>query len=159
MAELELVVTGDEAVAAAIQQAAGTLGGREMELALVAGALPIQNAAKSNVSRRTSTLARSIHIGGHTHEGAGEDLGGNSPEQVIVGTNLIYARIQEEGGEIEPVNREYLRFEIDGEVIFTKGPVVIPARPYLRPAFESQRGEAIREVANAVRDMLKAALG
>jgi len=156
-APMQLIITGDDEVKAAINAVRHQLSGKQMELALVAGAMPIQNAAKSNASAVSGTLRRSIHIGGHTYEGAGHDVGGNSPQQVMIGTNLIYARIQEEGGEVSPVNAEFLRFEVGGEVVYTRGPVTIPAQGYMRRAFESEGGNAIREVGAAVRDLIAAA--
>lgn len=158
-APMQLIVSGDAEVRDAIKAAANRLSGRQMELALVAGAMPVQNAAKANASAVTATLRRSIHIGGHTYEGAGHDVGGNSAKQVVIGTNLIYARIQEEGGEVSPVNAEFLRFEVGGEVVYTRGPVTIPAQSYMRRAFESEGGNAIREVGAAVRDLIAAGKG
>lgn len=53
-----------------------------------------------------------------------------------VGSRLIYAAIHEYGGEIRPVMAKFLRFQIGDKVIFTKGPIMIPARPYLKPALD-----------------------
>ncbi len=139
---MEISVSGAEDVQQALRAARGKLSGAQMEAALMAGALPIMNAAKANAPKRTGTLARSIHVLSQ------------SPEQVEVGTNLEYAAPQEFGAVIAPVNAQYLRFEAGGEVVFTRGPVYIPAQPYMRPAFEAERGAAIREVAAAIRDMV-----
>ncbi len=52
-------------------------------------------------------------------------------DTVMVGTNLPYARIHQEGGTIRPKNKKSLRFKTPGgKVIFAKQ-VDIPARPYL----------------------------
>lgn len=53
-----------------------------------------------------------------------------------VGTNLIYAAIHEFGGVIRPINGPFLVFEIDGQVIRARK-VTIPARPYMRPAYDT----------------------
>lgn len=49
---------------------------------------------------------------------------------VTVGTNVEYAAIQQLGGTIRPKNKKFLRFEINGQIIFAKQ-VTIPARPFL----------------------------
>lgn len=65
-----------------------------------------------------------------------------------VGSRLIYAAIHEYGGEIRPVRARFLRFQIGDKIIFTKGPVLIPARPYLKPALDEtfNTGRATRIV-------------
>ena len=137
---------GAEEFQAALREGRGRLSGAGMQAALVAGAAPVMNAAKANAPYLTGTLRRSIHILAQ------------SPREVAVGTNLIYARITEYGGTVAPVNAQYLRFEtLGGDVVFTRGPVHLPARPFMRPAFESERGAALREVAAAIRDQLAAA--
>ena len=47
--------------------------------------------------------------------------------------DVVYARIQEEGGIIKPVSAQALHFVVDGEHVMVQQ-VTIPARPYLRPA-------------------------
>lgn len=53
--------------------------------------------------------------------------------QVVVGTNVIYARIHEFGGVIVPKRRKFLRFAVDGRAVFAKR-VTIPKRPYIEPS-------------------------
>ena len=48
---------------------------------------------------------------------------------------LPYVRIHEFGGTILPKKAEFLKFKINGRWIYTKK-VIMPARPYLRPALE-----------------------
>lgn len=62
-----------------------------------------------------------------------------------VGTNLIYAAIQEFGGEIYPKNSPYLIFQVDGEWVYATK-VRIPAHPYLRPAFDVMSPIAVARV-------------
>jgi phage gpG-like protein len=50
-----------------------------------------------------------------------------------VGTNVSYAGIQEFGGTIRAKNSKYLTFQVNKHWVKVKE-VVIPARPYLRPA-------------------------
>jgi phage gpG-like protein len=55
-----------------------------------------------------------------------------------IGTNVIYARIHEYGGIIYPGAKGFLAWKdrATNKWIFTKRPVVIPARPFMRPALE-----------------------
>ena len=46
------------------------------------------------------------------------------------GSNLVYARIHQLGGVIEPVERETLRYQLGGATYYARR-VEIPARPYL----------------------------
>ena len=62
-----------------------------------------------------------------------------------VGTNVIYAAIQEFGGTITPKNGPFLVFMIDGELVFARQ-VTIPARPYMRPGFDESRVEAVATI-------------
>lgn len=52
-----------------------------------------------------------------------------------VGSTVIYARIQEFGGEIRPKNAKRLRF-VSGGTVHWATKVEIPARPYLQPTTE-----------------------
>lgn len=67
-----------------------------------------------------------------------EKSGNNYLERI--GTNVIYARIHEYGGIISPGAKGFLAWK-DRDTnrwIFTKRPVHIPARPFLRPAIENE---------------------
>lgn len=140
-------VTGDTQVASMLSAASKSLNGDAMELALVSGALLIQNAAKSKAPYLTGTLRRSIHIGGHTGQAgdfAGNDIGGNGPREILVGTNVPYARRIEYGfSGADSLGRVYHQ----------------AAQPYLRPAMTEQQGAVIKEVAQALKAILKAQLG
>lgn len=143
---------------------------QKAELALVAGGLVLQNGMKVRAPKKTRTLARSIHIGGHEDQSpdfndAGEQSRGKVPPpersknkiKIFIGTNLIYAAIQEFGGEITPKRAPFLRFQIDGEWI-TARRVRIPAHPYVRPTMDEDGAEAKREVGAALRDIIRAAV-
>jgi len=115
-----------------------------------AGALPIQNAAKEKARRRSGTLSRSIHT----------EVIEQSPTRVVVaiGTDLEYAAIHEFGGTIVPKNGQYLKFPgLDGEDVFVKE-VTIRAQPYLRPAYDERKAEAVAEMKAALRALIRAAL-
>lgn len=140
---------------------------RILEGALVAGALVIQNAAKENCPKVSGNLARSIHIGGHSElselgkktvadktakQGTGStgtDLG--KPERsgargtaaVRVGTNVEYAARVEFGfvGQ-DSLGRHFNQ----------------AGQPYLTRAATEKQGEALKEVEEALRDAVRAAL-
>lgn len=73
---------------------------------------------------------------------------------MLVGTDVEYARIHEFGGDIVPRNARALAFQIGGEWIITQR-VTMPARPYLRPAYDAQRDEAVRIFRKAVADQVR----
>ena len=136
-----------------------------LENALVAGALQIANAAKEKAPYKTGNLKRSIHIGGHTdmtpdwQESEAGDLGkagrnARFQTRVLIGTDVIYARVQEYGGTIRAKNKPYLVFKTaDGSWHRVKS-VEITAHPYLRPAADEKKAEAIRDMRDALADQL-----
>lgn len=66
-------------------------------------------------------------------------------EKVVVGTNLVYARIHDEGGVIFPKKSKYLTFKIGGRWVRVKKVVIkkYKGKGYLTPAFEKlARGDA-----------------
>jgi phage gpG-like protein len=71
---------------------------------------------------------------------------------LTVGTDVIYGRIHEYGGQIVAKNAPALRFQVDGKWAFAKS-VYIPPRPYLAPAvaenmdpFQTRIGQAIYDL-------------
>ncbi len=114
--------------------------------ALTAGAQLIVNEAKLRAPVKTGTLKRYLHSSKPTRK--------SGRWEVQVGTNLRYAAIHEYGGIIKAKNKPFLVFKIDGKLIFTKS-VQIPARPYLRPAFDSQKDAAITEVGEALAELVR----
>ena len=99
--------------------------------ALTAGALIIENDAKRKAPYKTGTLKRSIH----TERGDGMS--------VLIGTNVPYAARLEFG---------FMGADSRGRMYHQA------ARPYLRPAFDDNRDAAIREVGEALADLLERAL-
>ncbi|MBF0178096.1 MAG: phage virion morphogenesis protein [Magnetococcales bacterium] len=51
-------------------------------------------------------------------------------DQVVVGTNVLYAAVHQFGATIVPVQAKRLRFQIGSHVVYAKK-VTIPARPFL----------------------------
>jgi len=78
-------------------------------------------------------------------------------ERVSVGTNVIYARIHQQGGTIKPKRGRFLRFTVGGQTFFVKS-VTIPARPFL--GIDQADREAIGEVVeDYLRDVFAGNLG
>lgn len=84
---------------------------------------------KFNIKTRTGMLRASLET---KVSGSGQKTVG------ILGTNLIYARIQEQGGDIYPRTAKFLHFFIGGKEIFTKH-VRIPAHWYLRKTMQENK--------------------
>lgn len=127
-------------------KAMGGAAAEALETAVQAGALIVQNDAKKRAPYRTGTLRRSIHM--ETIEKARDRV------VVSVGTNVIYAAIQEFGGIIKAKNAPFLVFRSkSGRLVRTKS-VYIPPRPYLRPAKE----ENITKILHEIRDVLREAI-
>ena len=123
----------------------------QIAVALKAGALPIQAEAKRLAPKDTRTLTRSIFVS-ELYKLFGKRF-------VIIGTNVIYARIQEFGGVIKPRIAKMLSW-VDrrtGERRFAKE-VTIPAQPYLRPAFNRKWQESARKVADVLQIQIKRGL-
>jgi len=161
-----------------LAQVADAVAGDALRRALLAGALPIQNAAKIKAPKRTRTLSRSIH--------SEATIRSKWDAQVAIGTNLEYAAIQEFGGTIVPRKAKFLAIPLTDEARQYTGPrqfprplkprikggkgvllddagiaqfalvkrVTLRARPYLRPAFDENLDAAVAEVAAVLRMQL-----
>ncbi len=130
------------------------LGGdmsQALETAARAGALIVQNSAKEKVLFFTGDLRKSLHM--ETTE--------RSPIRVIVqvGTDKVYAAIQEFGGIIHAKRGPYLIFKTrDGHWVRTES-VQIPAHPYLRPGLNENVDKVRDEIREALADVCKAVAG
>ena len=139
VAALSITITGDKAVSRRLGAVGRELAGKGIDVALRAAALIPMNAAKRDAPYITGNLRKSIHVGGYGDGLEGGTTGTNigMPSQkhaVAVGTNVVYARIIEYGGP--------------GRA----------AKPYLRPALDNNKREIQQEFADALADVLKAAL-
>ena len=76
-----------------------------------------------------------------------------SAESAEWGSNLIYTRIHQLGGTIEPKNADALRFMLGEETVTAKS-VTIPARPYL-----GWGEDEVRMVEDVVEAWLEQSLG
>jgi HK97 gp10 family phage protein len=140
--QLTVKVTGSRETAARLARLSDAMAGQVLERAATSGALLVANAAKEKCPYRTGNLRRSIHVGGHVGESGGlvdttgQDLGGNQNSrthaEVVVGTDVEYAAPIEYGA--------------NGRA----------ARPFMRPALDSQREAVVQEIGAALRDLLAA---
>ena len=155
-----------------LKEALSKLPQREVEQmltdALLPGAQVFMEVAKRLAPFDQGPLRHSIHIGGHTglsdewnpSEGLGyRDLGNPGPMQQIVGTTMIYAKVHEYGATIKAKNAPYLVFQTDDGAWHSVKEVRIPPRPYMRPAFEGEKAQAIRKIAETVQAELATRLG
>lgn len=72
-----------------------------------------------------------------------------SPDSVMVGSGLVYARIHQFGGKIEPKSAKALAFMVGNQFYMVKS-VTMPARPYLGLSPDNQN-----EIVEASEDWLK----
>jgi HK97 gp10 family phage protein len=144
---MPITVQGSDRLKRKFGSLAKVAQGKTLERALVAGALPIQNQAKRLAPKLTGNLTRSIHIGGHEDlnpggqgiintSGAGvpQPEIGTTDAAIYIGTDVIYAAPQEFGS------------------------ANMAAQPYLRPAFDTQRGAAVQEIGAVLVELIKAVL-
>ncbi|AEQ50753.1 hypothetical protein [Pelagibacterium halotolerans] len=81
---------------------------------------------------QTGVLEGGIDIADYAHQ----DGGGTKGTWGV--RDVVYARIHEDGGTIKPRNADKLAIpQPDGGVVFVDE-VTIPARPYLRPAADTE---------------------
>lgn len=100
-------------------------------------------------ARRTGTLARSVRPEPAKSTGAGRASSSVAP-------HAVYARIQQNGGDIYPVRAKLLRFKVGGKYRYAKH-VHLPARPYMvmnAARRQECRSAAIAAVERAVREAL-----
>lgn len=74
-------------------------------------------------------------------------------DSAVVGTNILYAPLHHFGGVIAPKNKPFLAFKINGEWVFTKKPVKIPARPFM-VLTEEDKSDILNDVQRKFRDIL-----
>ena len=83
---------------------------------------------------KTGTLRRSIQV----------DNSEISNLKVRVGTNIKYAKIQEFGGVVKAKIGKLLHFKI-GDFWHTVKSVILPARPFIRPAISKCRDDMLKQ--------------
>lgn len=125
---------------AALGQAAQKLGNTQALMesigdALVSGTLKRFDAEEDPQGRKWEPSGRASEEGGQTLTSKGRLRDSidrvATPDKVMVGSNLAYARIHQEGGIITPKNAKKLVFTGRGGKKVAVDKVTIPARPYL----------------------------
>lgn len=142
-----LSISGNDRLARKFDKLGEVGKGRTLRRAAVSGMLPIINDAKRKAPKLSGNLARSLHVGGHedlTPDASGiiDRSGAGVPDPEVTansaavygGTDVVYAATQEFGRD------------------------TIPAQPFLRPAFDGKRKEAVKETGAALSDLIKAVL-
>lgn len=125
---------------AALGQAAQKLGNTQALMesigdALVSGTLKRFDAEEDPQGRKWEPSGRAAEEGGQTLTNIGRLRDSidrvATPDKVMVGSNLAYARIHQEGGAITPKTAKKLVFTGRGGKKVAVDKVTIPARPYL----------------------------
>lgn len=129
-----------------------------IETALKAGALPIVAEAKLHAPVKTGTLRRSIHEGEPEWES-------DTVASIKIGVSLAevpYAARQEFGFVGTEEVKEHTRTSKTGVVhtvhTFTRE-ASTPAHPYLRPGFDNKREEAVKEMADVMKVLIRKRAG
>lgn len=113
---------------------------RIMRPAVTKALVPINKAAKRKAPVETGLLKKSIGTRVKTYARAGIVWGGVAPRSG-------YKTVDEDGRSRDPVNYAHL-VEL-GHMAY--GNVYIPARPFLRPAIDTQRSKALAIVRTMVK--------
>lgn len=133
----KVTIEGLDELKAKFKQLQHATQGQILENAVLAGCLPIMNAAIERVPIKSGNLKRSIHIGGHSNlsdtTGTDVGIGVKKPTQVNlrVGTNVEYA--------------PYVEFGTNKQT----------AKPYLRPAYDENKELAIEEIKQTLRQQIE----
>lgn len=142
-------IKGQASLKAKLQRMVTGVQGHELEDSVVAGAVPVMEAAKRYAPKHEDALTHSIHIGGH-EELAG-DYDGNYPRgtatvpapdvapntvSVYVGTDIVYGAQKEYGGTITAKNAPRLVWQDYSGNWHSAVSVYQNPQPYLRPALD-----------------------
>ena len=146
--DVGIEIVGLEALEAKLSALSEAVRGAKIEAALKSGALLIEGPAKKKAPKLTGNLARSIHT---------ETSSSDTTAEARIGTNVIYAAIQEFGGTIKAKTGPFLWFKNEKGKLICVRSVDIPAQPYLRPAFDENKNAAVREIGDALRVLIEEA--
>ena len=109
------------------------------------------NLSGTVLQRRSGELLRSVR----------SELRGSGAKTVVRlivgGRGVVYAEAHEKGATIRPKRAPYLHFRLPGgQWVRTKGPITLPARPFMAPAADVARRFMLRRLPLAVADAIKA---
>ena len=151
MAGASIRLVGGAELAAQLRQLADEVAGENLKAAVQLGASPIQNSAKEKAPYKAGHLHRTIHTE--------TKLLSPRAAEATIGTDLIYAGIQEFGGTIKAKNAPYLVFRTEDGRWHRVKSVTLPARPYMRPAFDTEKENAVAEIGSALKALLAKVVG
>jgi phage gpG-like protein len=142
-------ITGlDRFDAALSRMQAATRSARILQ-ALQAGAYIIMAYAQDNARRLLNR-----HPTGYLTNSMGVRVVGKT---VMVGVwGVVYAKIHEFGGVITPIKAKALHFKVGGRWVTTKR-VLMPARPYLRPAVWEHEAEINQAIGDTMAGIINEA--
>ncbi len=146
MTEMAVEIIGLPELEAKLARLSDALRGSFLETAVKSGAKLIEGPAKEKVPVKTRNLKRSIHI---------EASSTSTTAEAKIGTDVVYAAIQEFGGTIVPKSKPYLVFKTKDGAWHSVKSVEIPAHPYLRPAFDENKDKTVKEVGDALEILIK----
>lgn len=135
-----VTISGTKELQRKLKQMSVESRGHLLDIAVEAGAEVIRTQAVLNAPAKSGDLRRSLSTEKTGTYGFGVWF--------HVGSNLVYARKQELGGVIRPKNGPFLVFEVDGRLVFARK-VKLAAQPYLRPAYDEKRDEAVQVIGRA----------
>ena len=133
----------------------GVVTGAVLKSAVMAGGQTLKNYAKINVEKTFSGKSTgAAGLGGSIQTVVSKAA--ETKAEVDVGPTVIYGRIHELGGIIRPVHAKMLSWiDVDtGERVFANK-VQIPARPYLRPAFDEHKDEIVNAMMYQVKKAIE----
>lgn len=175
--KLQYNLKGDKDLIAKLNKLPEAVGGKALGQAALAGGMPILNAAKDKAPKKTRTLSRSLHeeltestptravveIGTDLEYAAIHEFGGvikpkNAKNLAIPLTSAarsVSSPRDMTGLKFIKAGSTKLLVDAEGEAQFVlKDAVTIPARPYLRPAFDEKQTEAQRDLAEALATLI-----
>ena len=136
-------IEGDKAVNKRLKSHAEKVT-QKTKIAFRAGSFKIINEAAENVPVVTGNLKRSIHA--EVEEEKNEIV-------AYIGTDVDYAAAVEYGTPPYKINSPVFIRNVGWRYIKTHPG--LPARPYLRPAFDQKKDEAVKEVTEVLDILLK----
>lgn len=146
MAKVNIKIVGGEDLLRTLKRIDKSVRGKAALRAVNAGAAVIQRKTKINMDkvlqRRSGNLINSVIV-------RSKIIGDGAEAEIKIGAK--YSAIHEFGGTILPKNAKALHWKVNGQDVFAKK-VVIPERPYFRPAIEEGKDEIMDEMRNVLAD-------
>ena len=130
--------------------------GEHLKKAVQAGGHVLEGHAKINIEKTFSGKSTgAAGLGGSVQVVVSKSTA--TEAEVDVGPTVIYGRIHEFGGIIKPIRAKMLSWIADtGERIFANL-VQIPARPYLRPAFDEHKDDIVTAMEHQLKKAIEQA--